>query len=156
MATLIHQVWIDAPVATVYGALATAEGLGRWWAPHTSEETDAGLVLAHSPGKEHGDVRMRVAELVPFKRVEWEIISTHPPESPASAWTGTRISFDLEERPSPGHWMGMQNGGMPMAVLNFRHAGWDADSPFYGFCNYAWGVTLDMLRQWCESQQSKG
>ena len=71
---------------------------------------------------------MRVAELVPFKRVEWEIISTHPPESPASAWTGTRISFDLEERRS-GHWMGMHNGGMPMCVVNFQHAGWDTRQP---------------------------
>lgn len=56
MTTLHHQVWIDAPVAKVYSAIATAEGLGRWWAPHTSTETAAGLVLAHNPG----EVRMKV------------------------------------------------------------------------------------------------
>ena len=43
MATIDHQVWINASVAKVYKALATADGLGSLWAPHTSTETDAGL-----------------------------------------------------------------------------------------------------------------
>ena len=30
MATLYHQVWIDAPAAKVYEALATAEGLSAF------------------------------------------------------------------------------------------------------------------------------
>lgn len=152
MTTLRHQVWIDAPAATVYGALATAEGLGAWWAPHTSTETDEGLVLAHSPGPAHGDVRMKVIAAVPDRRIEWEIISSHPPQSPASAWTGTRISFDLNVRPSPGHWLGMENEGKPLIALDFRHSGWDESSEFLPFCNYAWGVTLEMLRVWCETQ----
>jgi hypothetical protein len=152
MATLYHQVWIDAPVAKVYEALATAEGLGSWWAPHTSTETEGGLVLAHSPGAAHGDVQMKVLDNTPNQCVEWEIISTHPKRSPASAWTGTHIIFEISERESPGHWMGMENEGQKMAVLNFYHAGWDERSEFFGFCNYAWGVTLDMLKQWCESQ----
>lgn len=150
MTTLRHQVWIDAPAATVYDALATAEGLGRWWAPHASTETDEGLVLSHSPGAAHGDVRMRVLDATPPRRVEWEVISTHPPRSPASAWTGTRVVFEIGRRPSPGHWMGMENEGEEMTVLDFSHAGWDGDSEFLGFCNYAWGVTLDGLRRWCE------
>lgn len=153
MATLYHQVWIDAPAAKVYEALATAEGLGGWWAPHTSTETKDGLVLAHSPGEAHGDVRMKVLDRKPDRRVEWEIISTHPERSPASAWTGTHIIFEIAEKPSPGHWMGMDNEGQTMTVVNFRHEGWDDDSAFLGFCNCAWGVTLDMLRQSCESEQ---
>jgi uncharacterized protein YndB with AHSA1/START domain len=85
MATLYHQVWINASVAKVYKALATADGLGSWWTPDTSTQTDAGLVLAHSPGEQHGDVKMKVLDLVQDKCVEWEIISTHPKRSPASA-----------------------------------------------------------------------
>lgn len=46
MATIHHQVWIDAPVSKVYEALATADGLGKWWGPHTSIETADGLILA--------------------------------------------------------------------------------------------------------------
>ena len=78
MATIYHQVWINAPVAKVYEAISTPDGLSSWWAPHTSTETDAGLVLAHSPGAEHGDVKMKVFDTVQDRRVEWEIISTHP------------------------------------------------------------------------------
>lgn len=154
MTTLRHQVWIAAHPTTVYEALATAEGLGRWWAPHTSEETDDGLVLAHSPGPAHGDVKMKVVEAKHGERIEWEIISEHPAQSPASAWTGTRIRFDISERPSPGHWMGMTNYGEPMAVVDFFHSGWDEQSEFLGFCNYAWGMTLDLLRQWCEKERT--
>ncbi len=151
MATLYHQVWIDAPVAKVYEALATAEGLGKWWAPHTSTETDTGLVLAHSPGAEHGDVKMKVLARVQNRRVEWEIISSHPKRSPASAWTGTRISFEITERENPGGRLGISSGRPQMAVLEFRHSGWDEKSEYFGFCNFAWGETLLMLKQWCES-----
>lgn len=151
MATLHHQVWIKAPARRVYDALATAEGL-RWWAPHTSTQTDDGLVLAHSPGPAHGDVQMKVIESLPAERITWEIISTHPERSPASAWTGTRMRFEISEQPSPGHWMGMDNEGETMTVVDFYHGGWDEQSEFIGFCNYAWGVVLDMLRNWCESE----
>lgn len=155
MTTLHHQVWIDASPVTVFGALATAEGLGQWWAPHTTEETGEGLVLAHSPGPAHGDVKMKVLDATPDKRVEWEIISSHPAQSPASSWTGTRIVFEIAEKPSPGHWMGQPKAGENLTVLNFYHSGWDETSPFIGFCNYAWGVTLDMLKNWCEAEEKK-
>lgn len=151
MTALCHQVWIAASAATVYEALATAGGLGNWWALHTSTKTEAGLVLAHDPGPEHGEVRMLVLDVVQDRRVEWEIISRHPTRSPASAWTGTRIAFEISERDNPGHWLGISGGRPRMAVLDFRHSGWDENSEFLGFCNFAWGETLLMLKQWCES-----
>lgn len=152
MATIHHQVWIHAPPAKVYEAISTADGLGRWWAPHTSTETDTGVVLAHSPGEEHCDVKMKVLDLVLDKRVEWEIISTHPKRSPASAWTGTHVIFEVTERENPGHWMGMSSGERTLTVLDFRHSGWDENGEYFGFCNFAWGETLLMLQQWCESR----
>src|SRR5882724_12049434 len=98
MATVRHHVLIDAPVAKVYQALSTAEGISTWWDKQTPTQTDRGLVLEHNPGPEHGVVQLRVIELVPNKRVEWESISTHPKGSPASAWTGTHFIFELSER----------------------------------------------------------
>lgn len=152
MATLHHQVWIDAPVSKVYEALATADGLGKWWAPHTSTETEDGLILSHSPGPEHGDVKMKVLDTTPNQRVEWEIVSTHPETSPAFGWMGTRILFEIEERENPGARLGVGSGGPRLAVLEFRHSGWDEESDYFGFCNFAWGVTLLRLKQWCEAQ----
>lgn len=152
MATLYHQVWINAPVGRVYEAISTAKGLSRWWAPHTSTETDGVTVLAHNPGAEHGEVKMKVLDTVQDKRVEWEIISSHPKRSPASAWTGTYIVFEIAERENPGSWLGIGGGQRHMTVLEFRHSGWDEKSEYFGFCNFAWGETLLMLKQWCESQ----
>lgn len=34
------------------------------------------------------------------KRVEWECNSSHPVESPASAWTGTHVIFEISESPA--------------------------------------------------------
>jgi hypothetical protein len=152
MATLYHQVWIDAPVAKVYEGISTAEGLGRWWAPHTSVETAAGLVMSHDPGVEHGEVKMKVLDRVQDRRVEWEIVSRHPQSSPASAWSGTHIVFELAERENPGHRLGISSDRPHMTVLDFRHSGWDENSEYLGFCNFAWGETLLMLKQWCESR----
>ena len=82
MATIRHQAVIDAPVAKVYEAIATAEKIGTWWDKQTPTQTDRGLVLEHNPGPEHGVVKLRVVEQVPNKRVEWECISTHPKRAP--------------------------------------------------------------------------
>lgn len=152
MATLYHQLWINATPATVYNALATAEGLGAWWAPHTTTETAAGQVLAHSPGEAHGEVQMRVVEQIPNQLVVWEIISHHPAQSPASSWTGTHIAFEISERESPGQWIGLGEEPRTLTVLDFRHTGWDEHSPFLGFCNFAWGETLLMLQKHCEGR----
>ncbi|MCI0589336.1 MAG: SRPBCC domain-containing protein [Planctomycetes bacterium] len=151
MATIQHQVWIEAPASKVYEGLATAEGLGKWWAPHTSTQTKEGLFLSHSPGGEHGDVRMKVLDRTKDKRVEWQIVSDHPRRSPASAWTGTRILFEISERENPGPWLGIASPRKRLAVLEFSHSGWDEESDFFGFCNFAWGETLLMLKKWCEA-----
>src|SRR5437870_8618958 len=45
MATIYHQVWINAPIAKVYEAISTLEGIVSWWGPHKSTKTDTGLVL---------------------------------------------------------------------------------------------------------------
>jgi uncharacterized protein YndB with AHSA1/START domain len=152
MATIYHQVWINSPAAVVYRAICSADGFGNWWAPHTSTETEAGLVLAHSPGPEHDDVKMKVLDRVQDQRVEWEIISAHPRSSPASARTGTNILFEITERANPGRRLGIEEGIRQLAVLDFRHSGWDENSEYFGFCNFAWGETLLMLKQWCEAQ----
>lgn len=151
MATIYHQVWIDAPASKVYEALASVKGLGHWWAPHTATQTDEGLIFAHSPGADTGDVQMKVLDRVPDQRVEWQIISRHPKQSPASAWTGTTQTFEISRQTSPGHWIGLADDGKMLTVLDFRHSGWDETSEFFGFCNFAWGETLLMLKQWCES-----
>lgn len=142
MATIYHQVEIKAPVGRVYEALSSAEGIGTWWDRQTPNPTDRDLVLEHHPGPEHGVVRLRVAELIPNKRVEWECISTHPETSPASAWSGTHFIFELTGR------------GGPATTLDFRQTGYPDGSAFLGSNNFAWGQVLQNLKQVVESQGS--
>ena len=150
--TSIHlQVWIDAPLATVYSGLASAEGLSHWWIPHQQTVIDGDTVISHNPGSGHGVVALKVLEIIPERCIRWEVISRHPPQSPASAWTGTEIRFDLSRRASPGAWRGLPREGEPMTVLEFHHLGWNGDSEYLGFCSQAWAETLVMLRRWAEA-----
>jgi uncharacterized protein YndB with AHSA1/START domain len=152
MATLYHQVWINAPIARLYAAIATVEGVESWWGKQTAVQTEDGLVLEHNPGPMHGVVSLKVLKTVPDKRVEWTCISRHPAASPASAWTGTHLRFDIAERDNVAALSGFGRDGEPVAVLDFRHSGWDEGSPFLGFCNFAWGQVLNGLKGVCEAR----
>src|SRR5258705_7447250 len=119
MRTIQHQLLVNAPVARVYEAIATSDGISTWWDQQTARQTERGLVLEHNPGPEHGIVKLRVVELIPNQRVEWECISTHPPSSPASASTGTHFIFELARR------------GDRATALDFRQTGYDERSAFF-------------------------
>jgi uncharacterized protein YndB with AHSA1/START domain len=153
MATIRHHVLIDAPGVKVYQALSTAEGISTWWDKQTPTQTDRGLVLEHNPGREHGVVQLRVIELVPNKRVEWECISTHPKSSPASAWTGTHFIFEITE-----HNNTPSSGSNPKQIrattLDFCQDGYDERSEFFESNKLAWGEVLQNLKQVVESQRS--
>ena len=141
MTDIRHQIVIDAPVSEVYAALATADAISAWWDKQTPVQTDRGLVLEHYPGPEHGVVKLRVAELVPNKRVEWACISTHPKTSPASAWTGTHFVFELI--PEAGS-----------TTLDFRQTGYDERSQFRESNTRAWGQVLQTLKKVVESRRA--
>ena len=147
MATLYHQVQINAPVSRVYEAIAIPDKIGTWWDKQAVTETDRGSVLEHNPGPEHGAVKLRVVELIPNTRVEWECISTHPRSSPASAWTGTHFIFELRESES-----GAASAQGSATTLDFHQVGYDEQSRFYGSNNFAWGQVLQNLKRVVESQ----
>jgi hypothetical protein len=88
--------------------------------------------------------------MVPDSRIEWECISTHPSTSPASGWTGTRITFEISER-TPPSWAAPAAGATAMAAVRFRHSGWDENGEYLGFCTFAWGLVLCNLKRVCES-----
>jgi hypothetical protein len=153
VATIYHQVWMSAPAARVYEAIATPAAIGTWWGEQTAVRGSAGLVLEHFPGPEHGVVRLQVLEMIAYRRVAWQCISTHPRTSPASAWTGTRMTFEVAPRHAPG-WMAPGPGAAPRTVLDFRHSGWDEQSEYLGLCSFAWAEVLQGLKRVCESPRA--
>jgi len=148
MAELYLLVSITAPTATVYEAIATESGIASWWDKPTAVKSDSGVVLEFNPGPEHGVLRAKVIAAIQDRRVEWEFVSTHPRNSPAFAWTGTRVSFEITRRAVPP-WAAER---VDTAIVDFRHSDWDARSEYLGFCNFAWGEALQKLKQWCESR----
>jgi uncharacterized protein YndB with AHSA1/START domain len=153
MATIRHQVLINAPVAKVYEAISTAEGISTWWDKQTPTQTDRGLVLEHNPGPAHGVMKLRVVELVPNKRVEWECISTHPKSSPASAWTGTHFIFEIAEHDNLVS-SGSDSNQVRATTLDFCQDGYDERSEFLESNKLAWGQVLQNLKQAVERQRS--
>jgi len=139
MATIHHQVLIDAPVARVYAAIATPDSISMWWDKQTARHTAGGLVLEHNPGPEHGVVQLLVIELRPNERIEWECISAHPASSPARAWSGTHFIFELAPR------------GDAATSLDFRQTDYDERSQFFTFNRDAWLKVLQNLKRMVES-----
>jgi uncharacterized protein YndB with AHSA1/START domain len=152
MVTIRHQIMIDAPAAKVYQALSTAEEISTWWDKQTPTQTDRGLVLEHNPGPEHGVVKLRVVELVPNRRIEWECISSHPKTSPASAWTGTHFIFEIVERDNVAS-SGSNPNQARATTLDFSQSGYDERSEFFGSNKLAWADVLQNLKQVVESQR---
>ena len=148
MAALCHQVWINAPTVKVYEAVSTEDGIGRWWDKPKALRSPSGLSWEFNPGPEHGVLVANVLEMIQDRRVEWKFISgTHPRTSPAFAWTGTHVVFEISRRPVPP-W---STDRVDMTILDFRHSDWDEQSEYFGFCNFQWAETLRKLKQWCES-----
>jgi len=141
MATIHHRVEIDAPAANVYEAIATPERIGTWWDPQTVTHTDRGVVLEHNPGPEHGVVKLRVVELVPSTRVEWECVSTFGRTSPASAWTDTHFVFEITGR------------GATASIVDFHQTGYDERSEFFESNKAAWGQVLQNLKRVLEARR---
>lgn len=141
MAPINHQLAINAPIAKVYTAIATPEGISTWWDKQTATQTDRGVVLEHNPGPEHGIVKLRVVELVPNNRVEWQCVSMHPASSPASVWTGTHLIFELAQRDAHDR----------TTSLDFRQTGYDERSQFFETNRTAWLQVLQNLKRVVES-----
>jgi uncharacterized protein YndB with AHSA1/START domain len=139
MATIHHQLLIEAPITLVYQAIAHPDLIATWWDKQTARHTAGGLVLEHHPGPEHGVVQLLVIDHRPNERIEWECISSHPASSPASVWTGTHFIFELAAR------------GDGATSLDFRQTGYDERSPFFNSNRDAWKNVLQNLKRVVES-----
>ena len=89
---------------------------------------------------------MLVTRREPDRLLQWKCISRHDASTPASAWTGTVITFSLAGRAASKAASAKWAAAVPVqTVLLFTHEGWDETSPFLGFCNTAWAEVLQKL-----------
>ena len=131
MADILHRVGVvSSSPDDVYAALTTLEGLSGWWARDTTGNTEVGGVIAFRFGP--GGFDMKVVELVPGKRVLWEVVDG-PQE-----WVGTHVSFDLR-----------QDGDY--TIVLFEHRGWAEPVEFMYHCSTKWATFLLSLKQLVET-----
>lgn len=129
MADILHRVGIVATPAKVYDALTTVEGLNGWWTVETTGSGDGELQFRFGGG---GGADMKVVDLQPNKRVEWEVV-----DGP-SEWVGTTVTFDLTQ---DGEW----------TIILFSHAGWREQIEFMNHCSTKWALFLMSLKSLVET-----
>lgn len=136
MPDIVHRIGIRAPLATVYAALTSADGVAAWWTTETSGAPGEGGSLDsrfRSPaGDEMGRMVYEVTEVVPEAEVRWRF-SEGPDE-----WLGTDATFQLS-----------RDGEMTLLV--FGHRRWREPSEFMAHCSMKWATFLLSLRQLAET-----
>ena len=131
MVDILHKVGIKSSSPNdVYKALTALDGLSAWWTSDTQGDSKIGGVIQFRFG--NGGFDMKVLELVPAKRVSWQVVEG-PPE-----WLGTIVSFDLKEQ---GDW----------TVVLFKHQGWKEPVEFMHHCSTKWAVFLLSLKSFRET-----
>jgi len=91
MSDILHRIGVVAPLDDVYQAVATPEGIARWWTTDTVGKSEVGGQFAFRFG-DVGGFDMEVLELDPSGRVRWRV--TDGPEE----WIGTEIDWRLDQR----------------------------------------------------------
>jgi uncharacterized protein YndB with AHSA1/START domain len=141
MVDIIHRVGIKAPVAKVYAAVSTVEGVAGWWTRDTSGESSkvGGRmnVRFQSPaGAEIGKMEFELATLEPNRVVRWRFTA-----GPAE-WLGTDVTFSLS-----------QEGDQTLIV--FGHRNWREAVDFMAHCSMKWATFLLSLRDLVETGTGK-
>ncbi|MGI8498379.1 MAG: SRPBCC family protein [Gemmatimonadaceae bacterium] len=132
MSEILHQLLIHAPTASVYEAIATRDGLSRWWTQDVRGEPAVGQVLSFGFNQRATDFRMEVLLLEPDRRVRWRCLDGHP------EWAGTEIEFAL-------------TAADPNSLLRFHHQRWLWRDGLLAQCSFDWARYLMSLRALVET-----
>jgi uncharacterized protein YndB with AHSA1/START domain len=126
---LSRTITINAPVADLYDAIATRNGIAAWWTPLISGTV--GLRKEFQLGFEGLDeiIRIRVDEARKPQIVRWTVHE----HSGLPEWNGTSIAFALT------------GSGARKTTLRFRHNGLVPQLACYGDCSAGWDHFLDSL-----------
>jgi uncharacterized protein YndB with AHSA1/START domain len=140
MVDIIHRIGIKAPVARVYTALTTLEGLAGWWTEDVTGDGRVGGKIEFSFLTKTGDLLgkmvMEVQELGENKNVRWRCV-----EGPEE-WVGTDITFQLSE----------QDGQI---IVLFGHRNWREAVEATYHCSMKWATFLLSLREYVETGKGK-
>jgi hypothetical protein len=137
MVDILHRIGVKAPLADVYEALATTDGVAGWWTRDAEGPSEVGASFMpkfrdDATGELVGGFTLRVEELEPSRRVSWLV-----EEGPAE-WIGTHIDFDLKS----------EDG---YTIVLFSHRDWKEAVEFTNHCSTKWAVFMMSLKHLVES-----
>lgn len=140
MADIIHRVGIKAGPDHVFWALATIEGLARWWTEHTSGVAEVGNTIVfqflNPNGTVIGGFEMDVLTQAPFKQVQWRCVKG--PED----WVGTDVFFNLKQENE-------------FTIVLFAHRNWRESGELMAHCSTKWAVFLMSLKELIETGKGR-
>ena len=130
MPDILHEFPINAPVARVFDAVSTPQGLDRWWTKRSAGAAGIGNTWELYFGPEY-DWRAIVTRSAPPMEFELELVVA------MDDWTGTRVGFTL-----------VPHGDATQ--VRFRHLGWGEASEHYRISTYCWAMYLRILKRHLE------
>ena len=137
---IIHRIGIKAPVAKVYAAVSTAQGVAGWWTKETTGESKAGGTInvrfSALDGKELGKMEFELVKLNPNKEARWRF------KAGPAEWVGTDVTFTLS-----------QDGDY--TIVLFGHRNWREPVEFMAHCSMKWATFLLSLRELVETGKGK-
>ena len=124
-----REIRVAASCDRTFEAIATVDGLRRWWTPLVtgSDQRGGKLRLVFKGVNEHIDMRVIVCRRP--SRVEWKVVE----HSSLPEWTGTTIRFDLSAR------------GPRSCTVIFTHGGLGPHLECYEDCEAGWTHFLDSV-----------
>jgi uncharacterized protein YndB with AHSA1/START domain len=140
MVNIIHKVGIRAPVAQVYAAVATTQGVAGWWSEETTGVAEPGgridVHFRKPDGEILGGMGMRVTQLAPDNEVRWRF------ESGPDEWIGTDAVFKLS-----------RDGDY--TVVLFSHENWREQVEFMAHCSTKWATFMMSLKDYVETGKGR-
>ncbi len=127
-------VTLDAPIESVFGAIATVDGIRGWWAPRTSGNAEHGGELRFEFPAHQVTKSLRVEQAIRPVLVRWACVKCTLTE-----WEGTAIVFELA------------SAGPDRTELTFRHVGLHPSLDCYDSCSVGWDHYLRSLRSLVET-----
>lgn len=132
MATIEHEITINASPEKIYTALNTVNGLKSWHSAQIEGECQLNHTIV-TKGKDKPTFVWKIITLEPNHRLVWECI-----EGPGNS-VGTQAAYSLL----------LQEDGR--VIVECSHMDWPDKQGNFRKCNTLWGILLHHLKNYVET-----
>lgn len=128
---ILHDFPVASTRAAVFAAIATPEGLEKWWTRGGSGEPALGATwqFDFGPSYQWEGVVLRFEQ---DRLIEWQLTDAD------ADWKGSRVRISLDDHPGGLTW------------VRFAHDGWRDASEHYRISSYCWAMYLRHMKHWVQ------